>query len=106
MLRCATDMLIHVPVSDAFSASMLERVRRGSDYRRLVRSELRRHRLALAGLGADDPTAVGSAWTISTQSRAARTPSPNQTLVHPPRPSGPDRHLRRGPRDEHLRAAS
>jgi hypothetical protein len=90
MLRCATDMLIHVPVSDAFSAAMLETLYAGGILIAgawLPYSELRRAQISYEPISAlDDLTgAVASALDdVDARRRAARDNRARiRALVHP-----------------------
>jgi hypothetical protein len=90
MLRSATDILIHVPVSDAFSASMLETLYAGGVLITgawLPYSELRRAQVGFEAISAlDDLTgAVGSALdNLDEQRRAAEANRRRiRALVHP-----------------------
>jgi hypothetical protein len=90
MLRCATDMLVHVPVSDAFSASMLETLYAGGVLITgawLPYSELRRAQISfepIATLG-DLTGAVASALDHLDARRRAAADNRRRirALVHP-----------------------
>jgi hypothetical protein len=92
LLRCGTDLVIHLPISDAFSAAMLESLYGGSSlvtgawlpYSRLRASGVHYHELFDFADLPDLVTRVIDSWHLERQ-KAAANPPIIWDLVHPSR---------------------